>query len=87
MHTDLQKDRTGQKAHDGLGDTSQGHGPGRIGQIACNRFSMDKQVKEVQVRLKPMNFLLANYPVKKVAFHQPGDKMVDFNLKTVSKQG
>jgi uncharacterized protein YfaS (alpha-2-macroglobulin family) len=63
-------------------------GPGESVKLPVTVFSMDKQVKEVQVKVMTNEFLtVAGYPVKQVTFVEPGDKVVNFNLSTAKKTG
>ncbi len=63
-------------------------GPGESVSLPVTVFAMDSQVKQVNVSLKTNGLLITEGPVSKsVSFDQPGEKMVDFNLKIASKTG
>jgi alpha-2-macroglobulin len=63
-------------------------GPGESVSLPVTIFAMDMQVKQVNVSVKTNGLLITEGPgSKSVSFSQPGEKMVDFNLRIASKTG
>jgi alpha-2-macroglobulin len=63
-------------------------GPGESVSLPVTVFAMDNQVKQVSVAVKTNGLLMAEGSgTKSVSFDQPGEKMVEFNLKVALKTG
>ncbi len=63
-------------------------GPGESVKLPVTVFAMDKQIRRVAVSFKTNSLVIAeDASSKTLEFDQPGEKMVEFNLKIASKTG
>lgn len=63
-------------------------GPGESVKLPVTVFAMDKQIRKVSVSFKTNSLIVAeDANSKTLEFDQPGEKMVEFNLKIASKTG
>ncbi|MEN8226945.1 MAG: MG2 domain-containing protein [Bacteroidota bacterium] len=62
-------------------------GPDEEVSLPVNLFVMDEKIKDVRVKLETNELLVADELTKSVTFDGPGDKIVEFNLKTAGRTG